>query len=513
MNKRIGKSFNSIFSWIIKKRIHQIDLFKKHPIEVQTELLESLVFRAKNTEFGKKFNFSSIQNFKDFSSKIPIQNYNSLQPYIDRNIKGEQNLLWPEEVKWFAKSSGTTTGKSKFIPVTKEVIEDCHYKGGKDLLGIYYNHHPDTQLFNGKHLILGGSSQINYFNHQSYFGDLSAIIVNNLPWWCEWRRTPKKEITLMENWSEKLPKMVESTVNEDVMILAGVPSWTLVFLKQVLEHTKKDNIMDVWPNLELYMHGGVNFEPYRSQFEAIIKNKDMNYVQTYNASEGFFAIQDQVNAKDMLLMLDYGIYYEFLPLEELNKEQPQTVELKNVQTGVNYALIITTSAGLWRYMIGDTVQFTSTSPHRIIVTGRTSQFINTFGEEVIVDNTDNAIRIACERTNSSVKDYTLAPIFMKNDETGGHEWIIEFYNQPENIDFFIDVLDNALKSLNSDYEAKRSSDLSIRKPIVHVAKNGTFHDWLNSKNKLGGQHKIPRLSNNRILINELLALMNNDKTN
>ncbi|MCT4583001.1 MAG: GH3 auxin-responsive promoter family protein [Flavobacteriales bacterium] len=507
MNKRIGKPFNSIFSWIIKKRIHQIDLFKKHPIEVQNELIESLITRAKNTEFGKKHHFSSIENYLDFTKNIPIQDYSSLKPYIDRNIKGEQNLLWPEEVKWFAKSSGTTTGKSKFIPVTKEVIEDCHYKGGKDLLGMYYNHHPNTQLFNGKHLILGGSSQINYFNHQSYFGDLSAIIVNNLPWWCEWRRTPKKEITLMENWNEKLPKMVESTVNEDVMILAGVPSWTLVFLKQVLEHTQKDNIMEVWPNLELYMHGGVNFEPYRSQFEAIIKNKNMNYVQTYNASEGFFAIQDQVKATDMLLMLDYGIYYEFLPLEELHKEHPKTLELKDVETGINYALIITTSAGLWRYMIGDTIQFTHLKPHRIIVTGRTSQFINTFGEEVMVDNTDNAIRIACERTNSSVKDYTLAPVFMKEDETGGHEWIIEFYKQPKNIDFFVDVLDNALKSLNSDYEAKRSNDLTIRKPIIHIAKTGIFHDWLTSKDKLGGQHKIPRLSNNRILIEELLALM------
>mgnify|MGYP000335693606 CR=1 FL=1 len=512
MNKRIGKPFNSIFSWIIKKRIHQIDLFKKHPLEVQNELLEVLVFKARNTEFGERYRFKSISNYEDFQLEIPLQDYNSLKPYIDRNIKGEQNLLWPDDVKWFAKSSGTTTGKSKFIPVTKEAVEECHYKGGKDLLGMYYHHHSTTQLFNGKHLILGGSSQINYFNSESYFGDLSAIIVNNLPWWCEWRRTPKKEITLMDNWEEKLPKMVESTIHEDVMILAGVPSWTLVFLKQVLEFTKKDNIMEVWPNLELYMHGGVNFEPYRSQFESIIKNENMNYVQTYNASEGFFAIQDQVKADDMLLMLDYGIFYEFTPPEELSKKNPKTISLQDVKKGVNYALIISTSAGLWRYIIGDTILFTSLRPHRIKVTGRITNFINAFGEEIITDNTDKAVEIACSKTKSLVKEYTVAPIFMNSKKTGGHEWIIEFNKQPKNLDFFIEVLDNALKSLNSDYEAKRSNDLTIRKPIIHIAKDGTFYDWLNSKGKLGGQHKIPRLANDRILLEEILALMNKPKT-
>jgi hypothetical protein len=316
----------------------------------------------------------------------------------------------------------------------------------------------------------------------------------------------------MDNWEEKLPKMVESTIHEDVMILAGVPSWTLVFLKQVLAFTKKDNIMDVWPNLELYMHGGVNFEPYRTQFEAIIKNKDMNYVQTYNASEGFFAIQDQVKANDMLLMLDYGIFYEFITTEELTRKSPKAISLNNVKLGVNYAIVISTSAGLWRYVIGDTVQFTSLAPHRIKVTGRTSSFINAFGEEVITDNTDNAIQIACERTGALVKEYTVAPIFMAAKETGGHEWIIEFNKEPKNLEFFIEVLDNALKSLNSDYEAKRSNNLTIRRPLVHIAKNGTFYDWLNTKGKLGGQHKIPRLTNNRILLEEVLTLMNKPTT-
>ena len=506
MNKRIGKPFNSIFSWIIKKRIHQIDLFKKHPIEVQTECLEQLVGKAKNTDFGKEHHFNLIKDYKSFQQHIPLQDYTSLKPYIERNIKGEQNLLWPDDVKWFAKSSGTTTGKSKFIPVSKEAVEDCHYKGGKDLLGMYYNHHPTTKLFQGKHLILGGSSQINYFNSESYFGDLSAIIVKNLPWWCEWRRTPKKEITLMDNWEEKLPKMVESTINEDVMILAGVPSWTLVFLKQVLAFTGKQNIMEVWPNLELYMHGGVNFEPYRSQFEALIQNNKMNYVQTYNASEGFFAIQDQVKADDMLLMLDYGIFYEFIPSNEVNKKHPKTITLQEVKLNENYALVISTSAGLWRYVIGDTIKFTSLKPHRIKVTGRTTNFINTFGEELITDNTDKAVQYACKQTNALVKDYSAAPIYMNDTETGGHEWIIEFYKKPNNIGEFTKILDDHLKSLNSDYEAKRTNDLTIKMPLVHIAKSGTFYDWLLSKGKLGGQHKIPRLSNNRIILEELLTI-------
>jgi len=506
MYKRIEKSFNSVFSWFIKKRLHEIEQFKKEPIETQNKQLKKLVEKAKNTSFGIEHDFSKIVDYSTFKKQVPLQDYTSLKPFIDQTIAGKQNILWPDEIKWFAKSSGTTTGKSKFIPVTKEAVEDCHYKGGKDLLGMYYHHHPETRLFNGKHLILGGSSQINYFNSNSYFGDLSAIIVKNLPWWCEWRRTPKREITLMEDWEEKLPKMVESTIKEDVMILAGVPSWTLVFLKKVLEYTGKKNIMEVWPNLELYMHGGVNFQPYKAQFEALIQSDNMNYVQTYNASEGFFAIQDRVKADDMLLMLDYGIFYEFIPLEELNKKNPKTIALESVEVGVNYAMVVTTNVGLWRYVIGDTIQFTSIQPHRIKVTGRTSHFLNTFGEEVIADNTDKAIEIACQKTNASVQEYTVAPIFMTNEQTGGHEWLIEFNQLPKSIQLFAQELDEALKTLNSDYEAKRTGDLSIAKPKINIAQQGTFYKWLKAKNKLGGQHKIPKLSNNRILLEELLEL-------
>lgn len=506
MHKRIEKPFNSVFSWFIKKRLHEIEHFKKQPIKVQDELLIDLIKRAKNTVFGKENHFENINDYESFKKNIPLQNYTTLKPYIDRTIKGEQNLLWPDNIKWFAKSSGTSTGKSKFIPVTKEAVDQCHYKGGKDLLGMYYKFHPETRLFNGKHLILGGSSQINYFNSKSYFGDLSAIIVKNLPWWCEWRRTPKREITLMDNWEEKLPLMVESTIKEDVMILAGVPSWVLVFLNEVLKHTGKTNIMDVWPNLELYMHGGVNFKPYQAQFEAIIKNKKMNYVQSYNASEGFFSVQDKVKADDMLLMLDYGIFYEFATLEELEKDEPTVVSLKDVKVDTNYAIIVSTTVGLWRYVIGDTVKFTSIKPHRIIVSGRTTHFLNAFGEELIIDNTDSAIIEACKKTNASFQEYTVAPIYMTENETGGHEWVIEFNEAPKDLDLFAQELDLALKNINSDYEAKRTGNLSIRAPKIHIAKTGLFYDWLKTKNKLGGQHKIPKLSNDRKILEEILSL-------
>ncbi len=506
LNKKITKPLNSVFSWAIKKQKQRIDLFLQSPIATQNKTLSYLIKKGSQTQFGKKHNFSKIQNYLDFQKSVPLQDYSTLRPYIQQIIEGNQKVLWEDEIKWFAKSSGTTSGKSKFIPVSKETIEDCHYKGGKDLLGMYYLNNPTTRLFNGKHLILGGSSQINNLSDASYFGDLSAIIVKNLPWWCEWRRTPKRKITLMDDWEAKLPKMVKNTIKEDVMIIAGVPSWTLVFLKQVLEYTGKSNIMEVWPNLELYMHGGVNFKPYQAQFENIIQNPNMNYIQTYNASEGFFAIQDRNQADDMLLMLDYGIFYEFIPLHELKKETPKAIALKDVKINTNYALVITTTSGLWRYVIGDVVKFTSLSPHRIIVTGRTTHYINTFGEELIIENTDQAIEKTCRDTNSSLKEYTVAPVFMSHKDTGRHEWLIEFYTPPKDITKFTQLLDQNLKKLNSDYEAKRSNDLTLRPPLIHIAKKDLFHDWLKQKNKLGGQHKIPRLLNTRETIEELLAL-------
>lgn len=502
----MGAPFNSIFSWLIKKRVHQIELFKKHPSEVQNELLLSLVDSASSTEFGLSKNFDKIHNLKDFKSSIPLQNYDDLHPYIERLKNGEHNLLWPGEILWFAKSSGTTNQRSKLIPVSKESLQECHYKGGKDLLGLYYNNHPQTKLFTGKHLIVGGSSEINFLNHKSYFGDLSAIIVKNLPWWCEWRRTPKREIALLSQWEEKLEKMARETVKDDVRILAGVPSWTLVLLKKILRENKAEHIHEIWPNLELYMHGGVNFTPYKSEFEKILPLPKMNYVQTYNASEGFFGIQDLVKSDDMLLMLDYGIFYEFIPKEEWDKPHPETIGLNEVELGKSYALVISTNAGLWRYQIGDVIEFTTKSPFRFKVTGRTAQYINAFGEELMIDNAEAAIAETCKSLNCSIRDYTVGPKYISNNNTGAHDWLIEFDRAPRSIQQFTDHLDVNLQKVNSDYSAKRSNDLSLQKPIVTELKDGTFYAWLKANNKLGGQNKIPRLKNDRSFVDEILRI-------
>ncbi len=499
--------FNSIFTWLIKKRIHQIELFVKYPLEVQNEMLTKLISTGASTEWGKRYFFSEIENYEHYKNRFPLQDYESIKPYINRIFNGEQHLLWPTEIKWFAKSSGTTNNKFKLIPVSREALEECHYKGGKDLLCMYYHNHPNRKLYKGKHLIVGGSAQINYTSSDSYFGDLSAIIIKNLPFWAEIRRIPSKEIALMDKWEDKVEKMAKSTIAEDVYIIAGVPSWTLVLLNRILEITGKKNIAEVWPNLELYMHGGVSFAPYRSQFEKLIIKKGMNYVETYNASEGFFGIQDTNDKNEMLLMLDYGIFYEFIRLDDFqNNRHDKTIWLENVKTNINYVMIITTNAGLWRYVPGDTVMFTSTSPFRFRITGRTKHFINAFGEELIIDNAEKAMRIACERTNAQIIEYTACPLYMNDKKSGAHEWLIEFNKIPSDLRFFGEVLDNALKAANSDYEAKRSHNFILQAPVIRCAKQNLFSDWLKSKNKLGGQHKIPRLKNDRNLMNELIAL-------
>jgi hypothetical protein len=499
---------NSIFSWIIKKRIHQIELFKKYPLEVQNELIFRLVEDAESTKWGKKHKYKKIKSLKEYKKHIPISDYEDLKPWIIKMKQGQKDILWPGEVKWFAQSSGTTSDKSKFIPVSKASLEDCHYKAGKDMLSIYYNQRPDSKLFNGKSLAVGGSSQINQFSSDSYYGDLSAIIIKNLPFWVEYRRTPDKSIALMSEWEEKIYKMAETTSKEDVTNISGVPSWTLVLIKKILEITGKKYITDVWPNLELFMHGGVSFKPYRAQYEALMGKQKIDYLETYNASEGFFGIQDELDSDSMLLMLDYGVYYEFAPLEEVDKEHPSTLGLDEVELNRNYAMIISTNGGLWRYMIGDTICFTSLQPFRIKVTGRTKHFINAFGEELIIDNAEKAMNIACEKTKSRVSEYTAAPIYMTNSDRGTHEWIIEFDVVPKNLEFFTEMLDNALKSINSDYEAKRYKDIALTMPIVNIVKKGTFYEWLKSKGKLGGQHKVPRLSNERIHIEAIKDFIN-----
>jgi hypothetical protein len=504
--------FNSIFAWVMKKRIHQIDLFRKYPVEVQSELFEKMIHLGAETEWGKKYQYGLINNYNHFKEKVPLQEYNDLKPYVDRLISGEQHLLWPTETKWFAKSSGTTDNRSKLIPVTKDSLEECHYKGGKDLLALYYENHPNRKLYKGKHLIVGGSAQINHLTADSYFGDLSAIIVKNLPWWAEIRRTPSKDIALMSQWEEKIEKMAQSTIHEDVYILAGVPSWTMVLANKVLEISGKNNLKEVWPNLELFMHGGVSFEPYKAQFERLIPDPKMNYVETYNASEGFFGIQDQINSNELLLMLDYGIFYEFIPMSSFDGvNSVEAVDLAGVELDVNYAIVISTNAGLWRYIVGDTVKFTSKTPYRFKITGRTKSFINVFGEELIVENADKAIARAANKIGTVVREYTVAPVFMDGLENGAHEWLIEFTDVPDDVSRFQLLLDEALRELNSDYDAKRCNNFVLGPPIIKVLNAGTFDNWLKSIGKLGGQHKVPRLSNSREIVEQILHVAASNK--
>ena len=495
--------FDTIFSWIIKKRIDQIEHFINNPIETQKDVWDSLLDKAKNTEIGNEYKFSTISGYRGFKNNIPLHTYEDLFPYIQKSIEGNENILWPGKIQWFSKSSGTTNDKSKLIPVTQEAIQDCHYKGGKDLLSIYYHNNPGAKLFSGKHLILGGNTAVNKLNEDSYFGDLSAIIVKNLPFWAEIRRTPNRQITLLDNWEEKIERMAKASLKEDVKIIAGVPSWMLVLLNKILEYSEGKTIPEIWPNLEFYMHGGVNFEPYKNQFQTIINTKKLNYYQTYNASEGFFSLQNENKADDMLLMLDYGIFYEFIPMNEFDGTNSQTITLEEVETNTNYALVITTNGGLWRYIVGDTIKFTSLSPFKIKVTGRTKHFINAFGEELIIENADQAIAYACQMTNSGFNEYTVAPIYLEGKEKGAHQWAIEFASPPENLNHFIELLDTKLVSLNSDYEAKRN--MILQKPIVTSLRKDSFNNWLKSKNKLGGQNKIPRLRNDRQFMEEIIG--------
>jgi hypothetical protein len=499
---------STLASWFIKKRMHQIDLFIKYPHEVQAEWFKRLIMTGKNSEYGKKYDFKSIKTPEEFAQRIPINNYEAIKPYIDRLRQGEQNLLWPEEIKWFAKSSGTTSSKSKYIPVSNSSLEECHFKGGKDMLSLFINNHPETEIFDGKGLVMGGSHTISEVNNASYYdGDLSAILIQNLPFWVQLMKTPNLSIALMDEWEQKIELMARETMQHDVTSISGVPSWTLVLIKRILELTGKPNLSEVWPNLEVFFHGGVNFEPYREQFQQLIPHSGMNFMETYNASEGFFGIQDRSDSKELLLMLDYGIYYEFIPIETLADENPKTLALHEVEKNQNYALIITTNAGLWRYLIGDTVTFTSLNPYRIKITGRTKNFINAFGEELIIDNAEKALAIASRKCKVNILDYTAAPLYFSGKDSAAHEWLIEFEKAPDNLDFFNETLDNALKSLNSDYEAKRYHNMVLRPPMVKAVPPGTFYKWLKSKGKLGGQNKVPRLSNNRTILEEILELL------
>lgn len=497
---------NSIASWIMKKRMHQVELFMKYPHDVQNEWFLNLLSEAKDTEFGKRYGFKSISNYEQFKKEVPLQDYESLKPYIERNRRGEQNLLWPSDIKWFAKSSGTTD-KSKFIPVSKEFLDGCHYNGGRDMITFHCINNDDTKLFTGKNLALGGSFKTDTFgNHLSYHGDVSAIIIQNLPMWAEYFRAPAVDIALMDNWENKLEQMAKTMSNENVTSLAGVPSWMLVLIKRILELKNVDTIKDVWPNLEVYFHGGVSFTPYKELFDQLFNNKDIAYMQLYSASEGFFGIQDERTSDEMLLMLDYGIYYEFIPVSDVNKTNPRIYNLSEIEKGKDYAMLISTNAGLWRYMMGDTIKFTSTGPYRFIITGRTKQHINVFGEELMIHNAEQAIKYACEKTKSHIVDFTAAPVFM-NENTGAHEWLIEFEKEPGNLEYFIKTLDDCLKQINSDYEAKRFNDYVLKSPVLIPLPKGTFYNWLKANNKLGGQFKVPRLSNQRHIVEEIRSFL------
>ena len=496
---------NSIVSWVLKKRIHQIELFLKYPNEVQSELLMQLIRSAQDTVIGRQFDFKSIQSYKSFSERVPIFTYEEFEPLISRTRRGEQNVFWASNIKYFAKSSGTTNAKSKFIPVSAEALEDNHYNAGKDMLCLYLSNNEDSQLFTGKSLRLGGSKQL-YEDNNTYFGDLSAILIDNLPFWAEFSSTPSNKVSLMSEWDAKIKAIIEETRNENVTSFAGVPSWMLVLLNNLLEATGKNNLLEIWPNLELYMHGGVAFDPYREQYKKLIPSADFKYYEIYNASEGFFALQDQNYSNELLLMLDYGIFYEFIPMDTFGTLQQRVIPLAEVQLNKNYAIVITTNSGLWRYLVGDTVRFTSINPYRIKVTGRTKHHINVFGEELMIENTDTAIAKTCEICNAEVIEYTVAPVFMDANSKGAHEWVIEFRKYPTDMDKFRNVLDETLQSLNSDYEAKRFNNMTLNPLIIHVARKNLFYDWLKKQDKLGGQNKIPRLSNQRDYLEQLIAL-------
>ena len=502
-------ALNAAFRWFIRKRMMNIEQVRSRPVELQRHLFNRLLFEGRGTEFGVKHGFNSVRSLREFQKQVPIRTYDQFKPFIERAQEGKRSVLWPGETRWFAKSSGTSSDRSKFLPVTEASLHGCHFKGGKDLLALYCEQRPHAELYDGRHLILGGASALHENGLGGFSGDLSAIIVRNLPFWVEARRTPSREIALMENWEKKVDALAHGTLHEDVRILAGVPSWMLVVAKRVLELSQAKSLGEVWPNLQLYMHGGVSFEPYRSEFDALVGGTRLSFdcLETYNASEGFFGLQDRLDGDDLLMMLDYGIYFEFLPMSEWDVENPQALELRELEVGKEYALVITTNAGLWRYALGDVVRITHVHPFRMQVVGRTASYLNAFGEEVMVDQAERAIAEASTLADAHVRDYTAAPVFMNLEETGAHEWCIEFSKPPAGgMALFMECLDASLRRQNSDYDAKRTAQLALRFPIGCAVAVGTFDGWLQSKGKLGGQHKVPRLANDRSIVEALMDM-------
>lgn len=499
----ITKILNKLY---FAPRYKEIERYADHAGELQQQVLKRLISKAAHTEWGRKYGYTSIQSYQEFKQRVPIQTYEEVKPYVERLRAGEQNLLWPSEIRWFAKSSGTTNDKSKFLPVSRESLQDTHYRGGQDAVAIYLHQNPESRFFSGKGLILGGSHAPNLNTNHSLVGDLSAILIENINPLVNLIRVPSKQTALMEHFEPKMAAIANETIGANVSNLSGVPSWMLVLIKHILDKTGKKSLEQVWPNLEVFFHGGVAFTPYREQYKEIIRNSKMHYVETYNASEGYFGTQNDPNDPAMLLMIDYGVFFEFIPLEDVGKDNPRIYCLEEVELNKNYAMVISTSAGLWRYMIGDTVKFTNNHPYKFVITGRTKHFINAFGEELIVDNAEKGLAKACEMTGARVTDYSAAPVFMDKNAKCRHQWLIEFAQMPDDLNKFARILDDTLKEVNSDYEAKRQNDLALQPLEIIIARKNLFHDWLDQKGKLGGQHKIPRLSNNREYIEGMLQL-------
>ncbi|MEG1616021.1 MAG: GH3 auxin-responsive promoter family protein [Bacteroidales bacterium] len=495
-----------LLTFAFQKRLREIDRYATDTLMIQQNQLYRLIMAARNTEWGKKYDYNTIDTYDEFSKRVPLQTYEEVKPYVERMLRGEQNILWGSDIVWFAKSSGTTNDKSKFIPVSREALDECHYQGGKDAVAIYLRMNPESRFLSGKGLILGGSHKPDELAENIHYGDLSAVLIQNVSFMVDMIRVPSKEIALMDEWEAKLEAMANSTVKENVTNMSGVPSWFLVLIKKILQKENKKNLLEVWPNLEVFFHGGISFAPYREQYKELIPSDQMHYVETYNASEGFFGIQNDFNDASMLLMIDLGVFFEFIPLEEIDAPKPTVVPLWQVEPGRNYAVVISTNSGLWRYIIGDTVKFTSVNPYKFIITGRTKHYINAFGEELMVANADKGIEIACEKTGAVVTEYTAGPTFMSGNKKGHHTWLIEFSKAPASTEEFAEILDRELQNLNSDYEAKRYKGLFLDRLELIPARTGLFHDWLKNKGKLGGQHKIPRLSNSRTYLEELMGM-------
>ena len=499
-------SLTKIIRGAFVSRQKEIERYDKEAEALQMEVLHYLMSNAKHTEYGRKYSFGAVGSYSDYASHVPVNTYEELKGYIDRMRHGECDLLWKGSVKWYAKSSGTTNDKSTFIPVSHDGLQHVHYAGGKDAVALYLRNNPDSRLFDGKSLILGGSHSPNYGVADSLVCDLSAILIENFNPLANLVRVPKKATALLSDFEIKRDRIARETINKNVTNISGVPSWMLSVLTRVMELTGKKHLEEVWPNLEVFFHGGVAFTPYRKQYEQLITSPNMHYMETYNASEGFFGLQDDPADKSMLLMIDYGVFYEFIPMDEFDKDNPTVVPLWGVETNKNYAMLISTSCGLWRYVIGDTVSFTSTNPYKFVITGRTKHFINAFGEELIVDNAEKGLAYACEQTGAEVLEYTAAPVFMDDNAKCRHQWLIEFSKEPADLDKFTELLDKKLQEINSDYEAKRYKNITLQHLEIVKARKDLFNDWLKSKGKLGGQHKVPRLSNSRKHIDELLKM-------